>query len=56
MIFTIDTEEKVQGVYRVEADSAEQAQELFEQGSVNPPVIYEAVETKIVRIARENNV
>jgi hypothetical protein len=51
MIFTVDTEEKVQGVYRIEADSIEQARALLEKGQGNPPpIVYNSVETKIIRI------
>lgn len=50
MIFTIDTEEKVMGVYLVEAETEEEARELFEQGSVQPAVVFESVETKVIKV------
>lgn len=49
-IYEVHTEEDVHGVYRVEADSAEQARRLFEMGLLTRPAVFESMTAQIVEV------
>lgn len=48
--FKVETEEKVHGVYYVEAADEQAARDLFEQGSVQPPEIFESLDAEITGV------
>lgn len=51
--FKIETRETVHGVYHVEADNEWHARALFEQGSVEPPSVFESVDTEVKSVEED---
>lgn len=48
--FTVETEERVRGVYDVEADNRLRAEQMMEAGEVTEARVYEAIDMEVVRV------
>lgn len=54
--YRIETEENVHGVYHVEARDEQHARDLFDQGSVQPPEVFESISVEGMKVTEEADV